>query len=80
MHAEANAILWAARRGVAVEGQRIYCTHEPCYDCSKMIAQVGIAEVYFSETYAAGRDKDLDRTAGRDLLFEAGVPLYKVAT
>lgn len=59
VHAEANAILWAARRGIATEGAYMYCTHEPCYECSKMIIQSGIVTVYYSETY--GRNSGLER-------------------
>lgn len=70
MHAEANAILWSARLGTRLEGSRLYVTHEPCYECSKMSAQVGISEVYFSDTYG--------RNTGRELLREAKVPLYQV--
>lgn len=70
MHAEANAILWAARMGMQVYGSRLYVTHEPCYECSKMIAQTGIARVYFAETYG--------RNSGRDLLYAAGVELNRV--
>lgn len=68
LHAEANAIIWAARRGIAIEGQIIYCTHEPCYECSKLIAQAGIAEVHYSNGY--------ERNSGRGLLREAGIPLF----
>ncbi|WP_073837472.1 dCMP deaminase family protein [Micromonospora sp. CB01531] len=58
VHAEANAILWAARRGISTEGAYMYCTHEPCYECSKMIIQSGIVTVYYSETY--GRNSGLE--------------------
>lgn len=47
IHAEANAILWAARKGTALEGSELYITHSPCFECCKMIAQSGIKEVYY---------------------------------
>lgn len=65
MHAEANAIVWAARRGVAVEGHAIYVTHEPCYECAKLIIQSGISAVYFHAFYG--------RNSGARLLLSAGL-------
>src|SRR5690349_372695 len=33
-HAERNAIAWAARHGIALEGSRLFVTHMPCLACS----------------------------------------------
>ena len=30
-----NAIIWAARKGIAIEDATIYVTLEPCSECSK---------------------------------------------
>ena len=51
IHAETNAIVQAARNGVAVMGGTIYLTNSPCYDCFKMIVNAGIKEVYYDEFY-----------------------------
>src|SRR5262249_31690118 len=37
-HAEANALIQAARNGVRVEGGGIYVTASPCFGCFKLIA------------------------------------------
>ena len=50
-HAEANAIVQAARTGAKTEGATLYCTHQPCPDCAKLIINAGIAEVYWTEDY-----------------------------
>jgi dCMP deaminase len=55
VHAEANAILYAAKRGVALDGAAIYITVSPCWDCFKMIAQAGIKYVYYVEFYRDSR-------------------------
>ena len=47
IHAEANAIVQSARHGVRIEDSEIYITASPCYDCFKMIANVGIRKIYF---------------------------------
>jgi dCMP deaminase len=51
VHAEANAIATAARFGVAVQGSVLYCTHQPCFSCSKELIQAGITQVWFDEAW-----------------------------
>jgi dCMP deaminase len=55
IHAEANAIVQAARHGIRIENSEIYVTASPCYDCFKMIANAGINKIYFGEFYRDGR-------------------------
>lgn len=50
-HAEANAIVLAAKHGQQTEGATIYCTHLPCNDCTKLIINAGIVEVVYIEDY-----------------------------
>ena len=54
VHAEANAIIQAAKNGVRVDGAEIYTTASPCWNCFKLIANSGIREIYYGEFY---RDK-----------------------
>ena len=51
IHAEANAIVQAARNGVRIEGAEIYITASPCWSCFKMIANAGIVAIYYGEFY-----------------------------
>jgi len=51
VHAEQNAILYAAKHGIATEGCDIYVTHAPCSQCAKAIASAGIKRVIFSKEY-----------------------------
>ncbi|MEF9974419.1 MAG: dCMP deaminase family protein [Clostridia bacterium] len=51
IHAEQNAIIQAARLGVAIEGATLYCTHQPCVICAKMIVNAGIRRVVYAEGY-----------------------------
>ena len=55
VHAEQNAIFYAAKHGIATEGCDIYVTHAPCPQCAKAIASAGIKRVIFSKEY---RDSD----------------------
>ena len=70
-HAERNAIYNACRRGIPIEGLRMFCTDMPCHGCARAIVQTGITEL----TY----DRDYRLTAGADLLVAAGVQLNKWA-
>ena len=51
VHAELNALLYAARRGISVEGSTMYILHAPCVRCAICIAQAGIWEVYYKYDY-----------------------------
>lgn len=47
VHAEQNALLAAARFGIAVEGSTLYTTMRPCFGCTKELLQARVAAVYF---------------------------------
>lgn len=51
IHAETNALLWAARKGVHTEDGIMYCTHGPCLKCAQAIIAAGIREVYYITPY-----------------------------
>lgn len=51
IHAEANAIIQAARHGVRIDDSEIFVTASPCYSCFKMIANSGIRKIYYGEFY-----------------------------
>ena len=51
MPAEQNAIIQAARLGSSIDGATLYCTHQPCVLCAKMIVNAGIRRVVYREGY-----------------------------
>ena len=51
VHAEQNAIIQAARLGISIDGATLYCTHQPCVLCAKMIVNAGIRRVVYREGY-----------------------------
>ncbi len=64
-HAEANAIVQAARHGISVEGATLYCQMAPCYDCAKMIINAGIKRVVAERDYqASANSKKIFAKAG----------------
>ena len=52
--------------GISLKGSEIYCTHQPCLICTKMLINCGIAKVYFLEPYP-------DELAAA-MIKEAGIP------
>ena len=60
VHAEANAIVQAARQGVRIDGAGVYVTASPCWGCFRLIANAGIERVCFGEFY---RDPRIFRVA-----------------
>jgi dCMP deaminase len=67
IHAEMNAILFAARHGIPTEGTTLYTTHQPCIDCAKAIINAGIKTVYYEFPYRL--------TNGLRLLEDAGIEI-----
>lgn len=67
-HAEANAIVQAAKNGVEINHAEIYITASPCYNCFKLIANVGVKSIYFLEFYREERIIEHAREAGIELI------------
>jgi len=65
IHAEQNAIAYAARSGRSTEGATLYCTLSPCTECAKLIINSGILRVVYYEQYRI--------TDGIDLLKKANI-------
>ena len=68
VHAEANAIIQAAKHGVSIAGAAIYTTASPCWNCFKLIANSGIKQVYYAEFYRDDRIFEVAKTIGIELI------------
>lgn len=68
IHAEANAILQAARNGVSIEGADIYTTASPCWPCFKLIANTGCKRIVFGEFYRDARILEYATRLGIELV------------
>lgn len=51
IHAEQNAIIDCAKRGVNCNNSTAYVTHFPCIHCTKMLVQAGVKEIYYINDY-----------------------------
>lgn len=73
VHAEQNAIIQAAINGSSTRGGTIYCTHQPCSICARLIINAEIKTVYCANTYPDALAEQLFEEAGVELIrFDAG--------
>jgi dCMP deaminase len=71
-HAEANAIIQAAKNGTSIEGATIYTTASPCWPCMKLIINAGIKRIVFGEMYRDTRVGEFAFNAGIELVNLSG--------
>lgn len=71
LHAEQNAILYASKNNVSIDGSTLYVTLSPCIACARIIYTMGIRKVIYLESYSAFKGMDVDE--GVDFLRRFGV-------
>lgn len=71
LHAEENGIIRAARKGTVLFGSEVYCTHRPCWPCTRRLLTVGVKRIVFLELYRP--DPKVD-----ELCALLGVPLVQL--
>jgi dCMP deaminase len=68
IHAEVNAVLQAQQ---SLLGATVYCTHRPCFNCTKILLQAGIARIVYAIEYDAG-------SAASEIILQKGVKIEKL--
>ena len=68
VHAEQNAIIQAAKMGVALDGAVMYVTHQPCVICTRMILNAGINKVVYKNGYPDAFALELFKEAGVEIV------------
>lgn len=76
VHAEANAIAQASKKGISVDGAEIYTTLHPCYVCTKLMVSSGIKKVHYEFEYKFS-DGSQDKL-WEEALAEAGIEAEQV--
>ena len=71
IHAEQNAILYAAKNKVNIKGCTLYVSLSPCLSCARIIYSMGISRVVYLNSYA--EYKGLPKDEGLDFLDKFGV-------
>lgn len=77
VHAEANAIGHAAKKGRALEGATAYCTTKPCITCIKDLAAAGIVRVVYVDEYIDPTHPHSEGSVVDELALAAGIELVK---
>lgn len=73
LHAETNAIAKVAKSNESCDNAVIFCTHEPCIECAKIIMQSGISSVYYRHTY-----KSKNYGSGLDFLKQSNIHVESI--
>lgn len=68
VHAEQNALVQAAKHGVAINGADLYVTHQPCVLCTKLLINAGIQRVVYTHAYPDQLAVDMAREAGLEFV------------
>jgi dCMP deaminase len=68
VHAEQNAIIQAALHGISIEGATLYCTHQPCILCAKMMINARVVKVVYQQSYPDGTALDFLQQAGIEVI------------
>lgn len=68
VHAEANAIIQAARNGTGINEADIYVTASPCWNCFKLIANSGIRRIFYLEFYRDEKILTVSKQADIELI------------
>lgn len=77
VHAEANAIAFAAKHGVPVAGATLFTTHSPCQSCALLIINSGIVEVMYNEQYRDATPLDTLKRARLNVVHLRNVQLQE---
>ncbi len=72
IHAEMNALLWAAREGISIDGSFLYTTLQPCQNCIKSSVAAGIKKIIYLNSY------DKSNSYSQEFCAKAGIELIKL--
>ena len=76
IHSELNALLFASKNSLTVDGATLYCTLEPCMNCIKNMCQSGIKRIVFRDLYDLS-ESYTDQTF--DMLETVGISIERLA-
>ena len=74
VHAEANAIIQAAKNGVRIDGATMYTSASPCWSCFKLIANAGCVRIVYGEFYRDPRLFQFAAQLGIELVGPGAAP------
>ena len=69
IHAEQNAVIQSAMKGLDTTDSTMYCTHSPCIICAKIMANAGIRKVVVFEKYSDPNFQSLFNELGIEIKY-----------
>lgn len=72
IHAEANVIAKAAKKGESVEGAALYVTTFPCDACARLICESGIKKVFYKKGFSRLDSEDILKNKGIEIVLVEG--------
>lgn len=78
LHAEQNAILYAVKNNMSIEGTTLYVTLSPCIACARVIFSTGIRKVFYKNSYAEYKKIPIDE--GVEFLRKFGVEVIRYSS
>ena len=82
VHAEANAICFAASSGMSTAGSYAFITLPPCHGCAKLLKQAGVTHVFYTPERETSQKQEIQddwrkkTQLSLDILHEAGVRTF----
>lgn len=83
VHAEANAICFAAFSGMRTDGCYAFVTLPPCHSCAKLLKQAGVTNVFYMEDRSEAPTQEIKddwrkkQQLSLDILREANIDTYR---
>jgi len=68
VHAEQNALVQAAKHGIAIDGADIYTIVQPCVLCTKLLINAGVKRVVYIQSYPDDLALEMATEAGLELV------------
>jgi len=73
IHAEMNAIVWAARNWISIEWATLYSTYQPCFDCTRAIIAAWIKTIVFKDRYKHYKGEEAEK-----FIIDTGCEIYQI--
>jgi dCMP deaminase len=73
LHAEVNLVIKAMKNGKSIEGCRVFVSHKPCKDCTKLLIGCGVKSISYIHPYNKNNDEILDA-----FLQEVNIPIKQI--
>lgn len=74
IHAEQNAVIQAAKLGLSIDSATLYCTHQPCSVCAKILVNAGVRRIVYEQGYPDAFALEVLSEAGVVLEHYEGLP------